>query len=124
MTENLILFALTLVSCFLVGIVKMKSTFSILKTSYQQQFKVLLDQSMDDQTKQHALLQSVQVQMKQLAILTIKLIITVSPFLLFYLFSPDYLNHIISFNGMVISLIAILTFITIRFFYAKLLKSR
>ena len=126
--QYLILVILTIFSCIIYERLRLLITLKKLIHSYREQLSVMYDKSLEDEMKQKKLLTEIQIQLKLLFILSLKILILVSPFLLFI--GMDKLIFGLGFDlfynisGIIISLLSILLFIILRKIYVRLFINR
>ena len=119
----LVIFILTIVSCFVFDYVNLKSTSIDLINSYKSLPSILINKDISDDEKQKTLLKSSKFQFKKLIELTFKIIFFLSPFSLIILFDIG-LSTLLNTNSVIISIIGVISFIFIKKLYEKILKDK
>ncbi len=120
MIEFVLIFILTLISCFIFERLQFISDSSELITSYQAQFHIMSNKELSDDVRQKQLFMQITKQLRLLAMLVLKLILVIFPFILIYLLEglglPLQTSKFFSTIGIIISTGAVISFI----FYKRL----
>lgn len=124
----LIIFGLTILSCFIFDNLGMVALVRDLTGSYKSQIQVMQNKDLSDEEKQKALMKQVSKQMGYLLKLIGSILLFIAPFLLIFVlerFSTDIHSEVLyTLNGILVSLLAVVLYIAIKKLYVKLLKSR
>ncbi len=126
MNELFLVFTLTLISSLVFYWLDLKATLTALTNVYKQQLDLVFMKGMDDDLRQKELLKNIPTQLKFLAVLAVKIIVSVSPFLFFILLNTVgiklKMDVLLTMNGISTSLGAIFVFIILKYLYVKLFK--
>ncbi|MCW5515587.1 hypothetical protein [Muriicola sp. Z0-33] len=124
----IVIFGLTLLSCFIFDNLGMAPLIRDLTGSYKSQFQVMQNKELTDEEKQKVLLQQVSKQLGYLLKLIGSILLFVAPFGLIFLleqFIADIHSDILyTLNGILLSLLAVVFYIAVKKLYVKLFKSR
>lgn len=128
MIELLLIGIFSILACWLFEKIQIRNTVDKLVTSYKKQYQLIVDSSIEDEVKQQQLLKNIAYQLQHLGALIFKIVVLVSPFLLFYLLEFLGLNlntgKLLEWDGIVVSLISILLFLLIKNSYVKVFQNK
>ncbi|MEX0291109.1 MAG: hypothetical protein AB3N14_18545 [Flavobacteriaceae bacterium] len=124
----LLIFILTLLSCFIFDNLGIVALVKNLTSSYKSQLQVMGDKELSDEEKQKALMQQVSKQIGYLLKLIGSILLFIAPFALIFIlerFFPGINSAVLySLEGILISVLAVVLYIVLKKQYVKLLKSR
>ena len=124
----ILIFILTLLSCFIFDNLGIVALVKNLTSSYKSQLQVMSDKAISDEEKQKLLMQQVSKQIVYLLKLIGSILLFISPFALIFVlerFFPEVNSAVLySLEGILISVLAVVLYIVLKKQYVKLLKSR
>jgi len=119
----LILFIVTLISCFLFDLVDILKSTEELISSYKELPSILTDEALSDDQRQSKLLKSSSFQIKNLAILCFKIVVSLLPFSSLYLLEFD-LTLLFELKYILISLAGVISYVVLKKLYEKTLQDK
>ena len=124
----ILIFGLTAVSCLIFDNLGLIRLVSNLMASYKSQIQVMKNQELSDEEKQKALMKQVGRQILYLLKLIGSIFLFIAPFLLIFVLEKFYpavnSNVLYTLNGILVSVLAVVLYITIKKLYVKLLARR
>lgn len=119
----MIIFIATLISCLLFDFVNILKTTKELISSYKELPSILTDEALSDDQRQSKLLKSSSFQIKNLAILCFKIVVSLLPFSSLYLLEFD-LALLFEFKYIMISLVGVISYVVLKKLYEKIFKDK
>ena len=124
----LLIFFLTILSCFIFDNLGMVALVKNLTSSYKSQIQVMGNKHISDEEKQKALMKQVSIQIVYLLKLIGSILLFISPFLLIFIlerFFPGVKSEALyGIEGILASVLAVVIYIVLKKQYVKLFKSR
>jgi len=125
---DILLVVLTFLSCFLFDISGIPAITNKLIQSYREQFRIMSDKSLDDQTKQQHLLRQIGKQLVLIGKLILGILLFIAPFLSLFVLERFFIQIqaavLYSQRGILIPLLAVLAYILIKKVYGRIQQNR